>query len=104
MGVQPMTAPWERPGLTPEERAGAIAFNDPRLVPGAVPMLAVLGDSLVAALRAAEAEGRRKALEEAARVAETRHELWRDGHFVECDVTACEDIATAIRTLAGGPA
>lgn len=52
--------------------------------------------------------GRRAGLEEAARVAETRHEQWRMPHpddaevgEVCCDVSACRDIATAIRNLAG---
>ena len=48
------------------------------------------------------------ALEEAARVAEDRHEHWRMPHpddakpgEVCCDVSACRDIATAIRSLKG---
>jgi len=56
---------------------------------------------------------RRAALEEAAKVAERRHEVWAagDGHHdadglpaVSCDITACENIAAAIRALATQPA
>lgn len=38
--------------------------------------------------------------ERCARVAETSHERWHDeltAHEVECDYTACQDIAAAIR-------
>lgn len=49
------------------------------------------------------------ALEDAAKVAERRHEEWRLPHpddaqdgEVCCDVTACEDIAAAIRALGEG--
>ena len=59
------------------------------------------------------AEIRRQALEEAAQAAERRHEAWSydDGCFdadglpaVVCDVTACRNIAAAIRALADKPA
>ncbi len=55
---------------------------------------------------------RRQALEEAAQVAESRYEAWREGDgvidrdglpAVSCDVTACANIAAAIRALAGTP-
>jgi hypothetical protein len=51
--------------------------------------------------RAAWYAGRRDALEEAADVAEFRYEYWNSvkGHGVSCDVTACEEIAAAIRAL-----
>lgn len=51
----------------------------------------------------ARAAARREALEEAAGIAETRHARWHDRDFeheVCCDVTACADIAAAIRALA----
>lgn len=41
-----------------------------------------------------------KIREECAQIAEMSHQRWKDhpgSHKVECDVTACEDIATAIR-------
>lgn len=56
---------------------------------------------------------RNAALEEAARVAERRYEAWQAGdgyadadglHAVSCDVTACENIASAIRALKAAPA
>jgi hypothetical protein len=51
--------------------------------------------------KAAWAAGRRLGLEEAADLAEFRYEHWNHtkGHGVSCDVTACEEIAAAIRAL-----
>lgn len=45
------------------------------------------------------------AIRAAARIAESRHKHWNSakGHGVSCDVTACEEIATAIRALKGAP-
>ena len=58
----------------------------------------------IAAMR--EAEAWDKALEEAAALAETRHEHWRLPHKDDAkpgevcdDISACKDIATAIRDL-----
>ena len=50
------------------------------------------------------AAGRRLGLEEAADLAEFRYEHWNHtkGHGVSCDVSACEDIASAIRALKAG--
>ena len=44
---------------------------------------------------------RQETLEEAAELAEFRYEHWNHtkGHGVSCDVTACEEIARAIRAL-----
>ena len=53
------------------------------------------------------------AIEAAAKVAEIRHEAWAEGDgfndrdglpAVSCDVTACQNVATAIRQLKKGPA
>lgn len=62
-----------------------------------------------AAVAAARAQGRREGLEEAAKVAEVRYRAWKMPHpddsdlgEVCCDVTACEDIAKAIRALEPG--
>jgi hypothetical protein len=44
-------------------------------------------------------EEREKAVREAAKVAEDRHQQWSDDSGVECDVTACKDIAVAIRAM-----
>lgn len=51
--------------------------------------------------KAAWATARAVALEEAAALAEDRHKHWNrtSGYGVSCDVTACEDIARAIRAL-----
>jgi hypothetical protein len=43
--------------------------------------------------------GRKSGLYEAAALAESRHEQWTTDSGVSCDVTACEDIAEAIRAL-----
>ena len=43
-----------------------------------------------------------RGLEDAAKVAEARWKVWNDvnnDHEVSCDVTACENIAAAIRAL-----
>ena len=57
-------------------------------------------------LRSSPRVERARALEEAAKVAETRHVHWHMPHpddafpgEVKCDVTACADIAKAIRSL-----
>lgn len=43
---------------------------------------------------------RRDGIERAAKVAEERHVYWKHAeHEVSCDVSACEDIAKAIRQL-----
>jgi len=59
---------------------------------------------------AAERATERRVLEEAARVAEHRHQHWRMPHpddakpgEVCCDVTACADIAAAIRAMKEEP-
>jgi hypothetical protein len=46
-------------------------------------------------------DGWNAAIRRAAQTAETSHERWHgtEGHGVSCDVTACEEIATAIRAL-----
>jgi hypothetical protein len=51
--------------------------------------------------KAAWATARAIALEEAAELAEFRYEYWKhaNGDGVSCDVTACEEIAAAIRAL-----
>lgn len=51
--------------------------------------------------KAAWATSRAVALEEAATLAEFRYEHWKhaNGAGVSCDVTACEEIAAAIRAL-----
>jgi hypothetical protein len=58
-------------------------------------------NSLTDAEKAAWAAGRNEAIEEAADIAEHRHEYWSTvkGHGVCCDVTACEEIARAILAL-----
>lgn len=59
-------------------------------------------DDATAALKARDARIRNEALREAADRARKAHERWRDeltAHEVECDVTACEDIAADIESL-----
>lgn len=80
------TIPWE---VTANQD---IAYRDARAL---LPLIA-----------AREEAARTAALEEAAKVAEVRHEQWRMPHpddampeEVCCDVSACRDIAAAIRAL-----
>ncbi len=58
----------------------------------------------IEALQAQLAEVRDKALEDAAQTAETRHGVWL-GLGADClvddDISACSDIATAIRAMKG---
>lgn len=72
---------------------------------------AVRADLIPAMLAEARAEGRREALREAAETARTQHHRWAetqgdaDGAYpVECDASACENIATAILALLDTPA
>ena len=65
-------------------------------------------DAEIEKLRAALQTARRDALEEAARVAEERYNLWHMPHpddarpFEVCDdASACRDIAAAIRAMKG---
>lgn len=58
-----------------------------------------------AALVTARDEGRREGLEAAAKVAEHRHNEWQrlgSACLVDDDISACADIAIAIRALIGG--
>jgi hypothetical protein len=56
---------------------------------------------LVAFITTERVKARQEAFEVAAALAEDRHTYWNrtEGHGVSCDVTACEDIARAIRAL-----
>lgn len=74
--------------------------DDPAVV--AVPY--ILAADAIEALQAQLAEVRDKALEDAAQTAETRHGVWL-GLGADClvddDISACSDIATAIRAMNG---
>lgn len=56
---------------------------------------------LIAFITAERVKARQEAFEVAAALAEDRHRHWNRtaDHGVSCDVTACEDIARAIRAL-----
>lgn len=62
-------------------------------------------DSLLKRLRALSSceSVRDRALEEAEMVARYRYKGWTEASGVSCDVTACEDIANAIRALKSAP-
>lgn len=62
-------------------------------------------DDRAEAAEAAARTARDDALEEAATLAETRWHEWNEcwPPVVECDASACEEIATAIRALKGDP-
>jgi hypothetical protein len=74
--------------MTPEERASSVVKT--------MRIEKVWGLKTLIAAHIRDA--RNEALEEAAKAAESRHAKWGDGE-VSCDVTACEDIAKAIRLL-----
>ena len=65
-------------------------------------------DEVRRALSEAEKAGERKGMEKAAKVAESRHNHWRLPHPDDArpnevcdDISACQDIATAIRPTTG---
>ena len=58
-------------------------------------------DEIIEAANQGLRAARDDALEEAAKVAASQHESWTDGCGVECDYTACQNVADAIRALKG---
>lgn len=71
----------------------------------------VVKRELAAAYQAGYARGAAEEREACAKIAENRHKVWNDGDgirdgeglpAVTCDITACENIALAIRSRTGG--
>jgi len=57
-------------------------------------------EEFLAEVRGIRSKARNAALEEAAQIASVRYKEWgKPTVLVSCDVSACEDIASAIRAL-----